>query len=152
MSAQNFPEDAVANASHEEMMSALFANMVLQQTNMAMMFLGKVPHPETGEDMEDLETAKMFIDQLEMLAVKTKGNLDKREEGLLKQSLMAVRMAFVEAIDKPQKHSGAAISSPEASSESRQQPPPVVQAPGPPSRAEDSTEELESRKKFTKKY
>ena len=68
-------------------MSALFANMIVQQTNMALMLLGKVPHPETGEKYKDLESAKMFIDQLEMIEVKTKGNLDKREDGLLKQSL-----------------------------------------------------------------
>ena len=38
-----------ANATREDIISALFANMVIQQTNMAMMFLGLVPHPETGQ-------------------------------------------------------------------------------------------------------
>ena len=37
------------NPTRDEMMSALFAHMVIQQTNMAMMMLGKVPHPQTGE-------------------------------------------------------------------------------------------------------
>src|SRR5687767_16013155 len=60
----------------EEIMSALFANMVIQNTNMALMFLGKVPHPQTGQPVKDLESAQMFIDQLEMLAYKTRGNLD----------------------------------------------------------------------------
>src|SRR5436305_11535318 len=91
------PGDDLANASREEIMSALFANMVIQQTNMAMMLLGKVAHPETGQFIQDLETAKMFIDQMEMLEAKTKGNLTKQEEGLLKQGLTALRMAFVEA-------------------------------------------------------
>src|SRR4051812_49614265 len=94
------PEDALANASREEIMTALFANMVIQQTNMAMMLLGKVAHPETGQFIQDLETAKMFIDQMEMLEAKTKGNLTKQEEGLLKQGLTALRMAFVEALDE----------------------------------------------------
>ncbi|MDB6108755.1 MAG: hypothetical protein JWR69_505, partial [Pedosphaera sp.] len=53
----HMPEDALANASREEIMSALFANMVIQQTNMAMMLLGKVAHPETGQFIQDLETA-----------------------------------------------------------------------------------------------
>src|SRR5690349_16382852 len=95
----NIPEDSLANASPEEIMSALFANMVIQQTNMAMMLLGKVAHPQTGEFVQDVEAAKMFIDQLEMLEHKTKGNLSKQEEGLLKQALTALRMAFVEAIE-----------------------------------------------------
>src|SRR5437870_13923500 len=99
MNDANLPEDDLQNASREEIMSALFANMVVQQTNMALMLLGKVPHPETGEQYKDLEAAKMFIDQLEMIEAKTKNNLDKREEGLLKQSLAALRMAFVEEID-----------------------------------------------------
>ena len=48
----------------------------------------------------------MFIDQLEMLEAKTKGNLSKQEDGLLKQALAAVRMSFVEAMDE-QPGSGA---------------------------------------------
>src|SRR6267378_478089 len=99
MNEPTFSEDSLANASKEEIMSALFANLVIQQTNMAMMMMGKMAHPETGQAYKDLESAKLFIDQLEMLEVKTKGNLDKREEHLLKQSLTAVRLAFVEALE-----------------------------------------------------
>src|SRR5882724_3663811 len=83
--------------SQEDMMSALFAHMVTQQANLAMMLMGKVAHPETGKAVHDLEAAQLFIDQLEMLQVKTKGNLTKHEEALLKQGLMNLRLAFVEA-------------------------------------------------------
>ena len=83
------------------MMSAMFASLVLQQTNMATIFLGLAPHPQTGQMAQDLEHAKYFIDQLEMLEAKTRGNLDKHEEGLLKQSLTSLRLAFVEAVSKP---------------------------------------------------
>ena len=69
----------------EEMHSALFAYLVMQQANMAMMLLGKTPHPETGQTVQDLESAKLFIDQLEMLEAKTKGNLNAEESKLLKQ-------------------------------------------------------------------
>ena len=41
--------------SREEFLSALFANMVIQQTNMAMMLLGKVAHPETGQFIQDID-------------------------------------------------------------------------------------------------
>lgn len=152
MNETNLSEDPLANASREEIMSALFANMVIQQTNMALMFLGKVPHPETGEHIQDLETAKMFIDQLEMLEVKTKGNLDKREEGLLKQSLAAVRMAFVEAVE--QKSGPAAPQTePAAAGHASPEPAKAPGAAGPASsEAEAGAAESESRKKFTKKY
>src|SRR5260370_23436413 len=117
------PEDDMANASREEILAALFANMVIQQTNMAMMMLGKVAHPETGEFFHDVEAAKMFIDQLEMLEAKTKGNLSKQEEGLLKQALAALHMAFVEAVEP-----GASAGAGEAPAE-RIESTPAPQAP-----------------------
>lgn len=149
------PEDALANASREEIMAALFANMVIQQANMAMMLLGKTPHPETGQLMKDLEAARMFIDQLEMLEAKTKGNLNKQEEGLLKQALSALHMAFVESMDEP--------SAPQQQQLHRPTPGPVPEAapaPGAKSPAAPSTPPVEapsagadeSRKKFSKKY
>lgn len=130
--------------SREDFMAALFANMVIQQTNMALMFLGKVPHPESGQRVQDFEMAQMFIDQLEMLEAKTKNNLSKQEEGLLKQSLMAVRMAFVEETNK-----GGTGGSAQA---------PPEKAPAPETKAQpqqtptESEQTEETRKKFTKKY
>lgn len=142
-----FPsEDALANASREEIMSALFANMVIQHTNMALMFLGKMPHPETGETLRDIESAKIFIDQLEMIEFKTKGNLDKREEGLLKQSLTALRMSFVEAIEGDQRP-----PSPENSSATQPSEQPPKGQPASTALPQSQPEE-ESRKRFTKKY
>ena len=67
--------------SRDELISAHFASMVMQNTQMAMMLLGQMPHPATGQTVVDLEGARMFIDQLEMLEVKTKGNLNKKQNG-----------------------------------------------------------------------
>jgi uncharacterized protein DUF1844 len=142
MSDSHLPPDDLANASHEEIMSALFANMVLQQTNLALMLLGKVPNPETGQSMQDLDAAKMFIDQLEMLEVKTKGNLDKSEEKLLGQSLTSLRLAFVEAIEAPAK-AGQSPSEPIR---------PAAASAGPTLAGASAPSEDEARKKFTKKY
>jgi len=142
-------EGAVATASREEIMSALFASMVVQQTNMALMLLGKMAHPETGETVRDIDGAKMFIDQLEMLEFKTKGNLAAREDKLLKQSLTALRMAFVEAIDAHPR--GRASASPPSSGEAGT---PAADAAKTPSAGQPaaSTADEESRKKFSKKY
>jgi len=148
MNETQLSNDALANTSREEMMSALFTSMVMQQTNLALMLLGKTPHPETGQTLRDLDGAKMFIDQLDMLQLKTRGNLDLQEEKFLKQSLTALRMAFVEAVED---HTGESRPAPAAANE----PPP---APGtavprdaseqaPPLSADD-----DSRKKFSKKY
>ncbi len=145
--------DERTHAAPEEMTAALFANMVVQQTNMALMFLGQVPHPESGKHVRDLDAARMFIDQLEMLEVKTKGNLDKREEALLRQSLTALRMAFVDAAnqtlastakkDSPGAAAGAASQPAGKSTQSETTPAPEPATP---------SDETESRKKFSKKY
>jgi uncharacterized protein DUF1844 len=143
------PHSENAPMTREELLSALFAQMVIQQSNMAMMLLGKAPHPQTGQLVQDFEAAKMFIDQLEMLEAKTKGNLSKDEGQLLTQSLTALRMAFVEAVGP------APQETPEQKSPAR----PAEQAPArteneipaQPAQPAPSAEE-ESRKKFSKKY
>lgn len=94
-----FQEDALANASREEIMSALFTHMVMQQSNLAVVLLGKMPQPDTGETVMDIESAKMLIDQLEMLEFKTKGNLSADESHLLQQTLTTLRMLFVEVLE-----------------------------------------------------
>ena len=143
-------EGASAPVSREEMQSAQFANMVMQQTNMALMFLGKVPHPETGQSMTDVDTAQMFIDQLEMLESKTKGNLNKQEESLLKQSLMTLRMAFVEVIESAGKTASEKPAAAQTASEIQAKDEP--QTAQKPSENSATADECDSRKKFSKKY
>jgi hypothetical protein len=122
-------------ATQEEIHTALFAQLVMQQNNMAMMLLGKIPHPEDGRISKNIEAARFFIDQLEMLEVKTKGNLTKEEAALLKQSLMSLRLAFVDAVDSPEPQETQTGAKP----------------PSPPAEPAKAPEE-ESHKKFSKKY
>lgn len=135
-------DEALRNLSREEMMSALFAHVVIQDTNMALMFLGQVPHPETGERLHELEAAKMFIDQLEMLAVKTKGNLSREEDKLLQQSLTHLRLTFVQAVENPPK------AEPEEKAKTPAAPPPAAEK----SDAAATPGEEEPRKRFSKKF
>ncbi len=121
--------------SQEEESSALFAQLILQQSNLAMMLLGKVPHPETGKPVKDLETARRFIDTIEMLEAKTKGNLSREESALLKQMLMNLRLAFVEAVEEK--------GTEQAGSPHEQ---------GPAGAPDQKSAEEEHRKKFSKKY
>jgi len=134
------------SASLEESMTAQFAGLVMQQTNLALMLLGKAPHPETQNTMLDLDGAKMFIDQLEMLEVKTRGNLKADESKLLKQSLTALRLAFVQAIDS---------QSPSTAAEEPKEPAAPAHPPetsSAPDQASTPGSEEEARKKFSKKY
>ena len=143
------PGERLTHASGQENMSARFASMVVQQTNLALMLLGKMPHPDSGETMRDIEGAKMLIDQLEMIELKTRGNLEPQEERLLKQSLTALRMAFVEAVDRPAGPPQPAPSASAGESAKAAEQPESSTAAG---QTGSPASEEESRKKFSKKY
>jgi hypothetical protein len=89
---------------------------------------------------------------LEMLEGKTKGNLTKQEEALLKQGLTTLRMAFVEAIDE----SSASRAKPQAQAPRPAPSPtpaePSVPATGATAPVPSPAAPDESRKKFSKKY
>ena len=129
------PEFNAAPMTPEEMHSAMFAQMVMQLASTALVLMGRIPNPASGKTETDLDAARLFIDQLEMLEVKTKGNLNADEQHLLKQNLMTARMAFVQAVAAP----SAAVAE--------------KSAPGlaPEARPATSAEE-DSKKKFTKSY
>ena len=141
----------LSGASRDQLMSARFAAMVLQQTNMASMLLGQAPHPETGQAMLDLDAARMFIDQLEMLETKTQGNLSAEESRLLSQSLTSLRLAFVEAADKGV--SGSTVSQPLPKQPEPKTPASDEAKPSAAPDAGDADADAESRKKkFSKSY
>jgi hypothetical protein len=139
MSETHPAETASASPRREDPHAVQFVQLVMQQANMAMLYLGKVAHPDTGQTVKNLDAAKMFIDQIEMLEVKTRGNLDKDEAAFLKQSLMNLHMAFVEAVEAPETKSESASSGPAPAAEP---------AEGTPAAAAEE----EHRKKFSKKY
>jgi hypothetical protein len=159
MSNPTSAEGSGGAATREQMMSAMFAHMVMQHTNMALIFLGHMPNPQTGQTSQDLEHARYFIDQLEMLEIKTKGNLDKQEETVLKQALTNLRLAFVEAVNHPQPGS----TPPPAADEDEQpkdsanapatdeQETPVAE-PALPGEKQPPDAETPTAKKFSKKY
>jgi hypothetical protein len=127
----------------EDMHALLFGSLILQLSNTAMVFLGEVPHPEKGQPMVDLDRAQMFIDQLDMLAFKTRGNLSKDEDRLLKETLMALRLAFVKAADRP----GVAPASASEAGQQKTEPSPST-APETGSAPDPD----DDKKKFVKKY
>jgi len=136
------------DSSRNEEFAALFGHMIMQQANMAMMLMGKIARPDTGETAKDLQAAQYFIDQIEMLEAKTKGNLSNEESGLLKQTLMSCRLAFVEAVDEPETAPKPAIDAAKPSEAPASSTGPAAEIP--PAAAASTDEE--TRKKFSKKY
>lgn len=73
-----------------------FATLALSLATNVLMNLGVSPDPSVPAH-KDLAIAKQHIEVLEMLQVKTKGNLTAEETKLLTSLLTEVRMRFIDA-------------------------------------------------------
>ena len=142
-------------------MTQRFIEFVMMHAQNAALFLGQIPNPKTGEAEINLDLARMFIDQLEMIQEKTRGNLTNEETMVLRNAVSNLQMAFVEVSGgsrpdlaragegvpdtaaHPEPFAPAATQPAEQStSGAAEQKPPI--SSGEP--------ETESRKKFTKSY
>ena len=72
-----------------------FATFILSLNSSALLHLGLIDDPATGKKIKNLALGKHTIDILGMLEEKTRGNLTKDEESLLKNILYDLRMLYV---------------------------------------------------------
>lgn len=79
-----------------------FLDMVGLFGTQAMIALGKLANPATGKAEKNMAAARLFIDTLEMLEQKTKGNLNSDETKVLQATLTDLRLMFVEESKAPQ--------------------------------------------------
>jgi hypothetical protein len=77
-----------------------FAEFLLNLSSSAFMSLGQIPNPLTGRPDLDIQSAASIIDILEMLQIKTRGNLTLAERDLLDKSLYQLKMLYVQALKK----------------------------------------------------
>jgi len=132
------------NESEKEF--SLFAQLVAERSNLAIVLLGLSPNPATGKTERDLDGARIMIDQLEMLEQKTKGNLSREEDAFLKQTLMGLRMGFVQAVNAAPQPAGSAASP------ASDPPPPADPAAGQTSSEPAEGAEEDGKKRFSKKF
>jgi hypothetical protein len=129
----------VQQSTNSGEMAQRFIELVMMQAQQAAMFLGQLPGPD-GQKLEaNLPYARMFIDQLEMLQEKTRGNLSHEETQVLTSVLSDLRLAFVQV--------SKAAPSPEPPQST-----PTASEPSPKVEAAAAEPETESRKRFTKSY
>jgi hypothetical protein len=76
--------------------SPAFENLIRMLGSNAAMVLGAYADPRTGQPMLDPEAAREFIDMLDALHEKTKGNLAPEEDSLLLDLLGKLKMTFLE--------------------------------------------------------
>jgi len=94
------PADAAAEADHT-MPPADFQTIVSLLATQAMMSLGAMPNPITGEAALHPQQAKHFIDLLAVLEEKTKGNLSAAESQGLEKLVHELRMVFMSVQQQP---------------------------------------------------
>ena len=73
-----------------------FATFMVSLSTQALMHLGEVPDPNSGQFLKDLAGAEHLIDLIAMLQDKTRGNLDEAETQLVQTILFELRMKYVE--------------------------------------------------------
>ena len=72
-----------------------FTMLINAMAQPALLYLGEIPHPATGQPALDLEGARIQIDMLDLLRVKCRGNLTPQEDNLLESVLHQLRMRYV---------------------------------------------------------
>ena len=77
-----------------------FPAFVMSLNTSALYHLGEISDPATGTRIVDLDLAKHAIDTLALIQNKTKGNLEKDEDQLLKNILYDIKIRFVKAVKK----------------------------------------------------
>ena len=87
--------DAAPSDVDPPMPPASFAMLIQSLVAEAMIALGQLPHPASGEIMPRRNQAKYLIDTIEMLHEKTLGNVAAEESAGVEQLLHQLRMAFV---------------------------------------------------------
>ncbi len=79
-----------------EMGEISFGAFLMSLSTEALVHLGEVADPSSGQEQRDLAMAQQLIDILGMLREKTRGNLDHDEQALLDAILFDLRMKYVE--------------------------------------------------------
>jgi len=86
------PEEAESTSQLPEIN---FATFIFSLNSSALVHLGVIEDPATGQKKKSLPLAKQTIDILGILGEKTSGNLTEDEENLLKHVLHELRLMYV---------------------------------------------------------
>jgi hypothetical protein len=94
------PSKSEDRAGHEALPEINFSTFVISLSTQALMHLGEIPNPLSGQEERDVPVAKQMIDILGMLQDKTRGNLNGGEAKLIEDILFDLRMKYVEAVKR----------------------------------------------------
>ena len=90
------PRAGGAAASNSRFPDADFAGLTNMMVSQALMAMGAMAHPQTGQPHVDLGLARHMIDLLGVVEDKTKGNLTEDEAKQLASTLYELRSSYVQ--------------------------------------------------------
>lgn len=89
-------DEKEAAGRKKELPAINFSTFIFSLNSSALVHLGAIPDPTTGNIQKELAIAKQTIDILAMLEEKTRGNLTEEEHKLLTHMLHDLRIKFVQ--------------------------------------------------------
>lgn len=115
-----------------EMPPANFETLMQTLASNALLAMGAVPDPETGQRYAHMGLAKHHIDMLGVLQEKTQGNLSEEEEQTLSTTVTELRNAFVQLVEQARQMQmqGQGPEAAGAAGGAGPQPGPGMQGPG----------------------
>jgi hypothetical protein len=82
-----------------------FSGLISMLATQALFAMGLLQVKDQPEKKPELQLAKFYIDMLETIEEKTKGNLDEEEKSMLSKTLNDLRMGFVQISNMAEKQS-----------------------------------------------
>ncbi len=76
-----------------------FSSLIFSLSSSALLHLGEIADPQSGQKKKDIALAKHTIDTIAMLKEKTQGNLTGEEEKFLDSMLTDLRWRYVRAAE-----------------------------------------------------
>ncbi|MBA3064637.1 DUF1844 domain-containing protein [Candidatus Woesearchaeota archaeon] len=88
------------NIDEKKLYEIQFVQLIFSLKTSAIMQLGKIANPLTGNIERDLSEAKYTIDMLNMIKEKTKNNLTADEEKIVNDAVFELQMNYIDEVKK----------------------------------------------------
>lgn len=91
-------EETIDQEEGQQLPPVDFISYLANLVETGRLYLEGIPNPETEEVVINLPLVKHIIDTIEMLEVKTKGNLTAPEANFLSNTLYELRMGYIRVV------------------------------------------------------
>ncbi len=91
------PEET--EAARTPLPEVYFNSLIFSLSSSALLNLGEIADPHSGEKRKDLDLAKHTIDTIAMLKERTEGNLDEEEAKFIENVLTDLRWRYVKSAE-----------------------------------------------------